>query len=184
MTPFQKAGYTLDTKFKVVQDYGNLRAGDIVTIRSYNDMVNDYDYYPIFTTEDGREEAMHLPVFSAGVGELEVLVDPEKEDAIPVSISMTLEEGIALQVLLDNVLIAGPHGHLLRIVGEKLDNELEGKVKEVSEWDYYDLGDGYDLSPQSGSFEALLKAMLPKAKAEDLRKQLEALEKQIAEMGA
>lgn len=186
MTPFQKAGYTSDTRFKVLVDEGEVKAGDIVRVQK-----DDGSEYPFFLAEDGREECLYLPGTNPDQEELEVISEPETTEGLPVNISMTLEEGVALQELLDNIASNSLHGELLSSVGHKVDEELEGKVKEVHEWDYYDLGQGYDLKPCSGSFEDLLKAMLPNkekeealAKAEDLRKQLEELEKQIAEMGA
>lgn len=191
MTPFQKAGYTIDTKFKVLKTYGQLNLGDTVTIRSEHDRCNDYDEYPIFITEDGREEPMCLPGSRCGDEELAVLVDSEEEDVLPVSISMTLEEGIALQEFIDNTILADVHGELLKGVGSKVDKALEGKVvKGVCAWEYYGLKEVYDLRKYTGSFEALLNAMIPSkakeealAEAKELRKQLEELEKQIDEMG-
>ena len=56
MTPFEEAGYTEDTKFKVIRDRGVLRVGDIVTLD-----LDDGTEWPYFKIEDGISEGCWLP---------------------------------------------------------------------------------------------------------------------------
>ena len=59
MTPFEKAGYTKDTKFRVIKDCYSLKKGDIVTL--YED---DGTLSPKFRTYDGRCYWLYLPNMS------------------------------------------------------------------------------------------------------------------------
>ena len=56
MTPFEKAGYTKDTKFKVLRDLFRLKKGDIVTLKEVKGSSLLW-----FKTEDGRNRRMYLP---------------------------------------------------------------------------------------------------------------------------
>ena len=56
MTPFEKAGYTKDTKFRVIRDIWGLKKDDIVTLD-----LDDGSYLLRFKTEDGRWIWSHLP---------------------------------------------------------------------------------------------------------------------------
>ena len=56
MTPFEEAGYTKETKFRVLRDWGNLKKGDIVTLG-----LDDGTECPWFKTEDGRRAWCWLP---------------------------------------------------------------------------------------------------------------------------
>ena len=56
LTPFEKAGYTKDTKFRVLRDYDYLKKGDIVTLAE-----DDGFRCPWFKTEDGNWGSMWLP---------------------------------------------------------------------------------------------------------------------------
>ena len=49
LTPFEAAGYTKETKFKVLRDRGILSKGDIVTL-----LIDDGSLCLWFKTEDGR----------------------------------------------------------------------------------------------------------------------------------
>ena len=56
MTPFEKAGYTKDTKFRVLRDYRRFKKGDIVTL------CEDYgSICPRFETKEGSLGSMYLP---------------------------------------------------------------------------------------------------------------------------
>ena len=57
MTPFEKAGYTKDTKFRVIKDYYSLKIGDIVTL--FGDDGNSRVLE--FKTKDGRGSWCWLP---------------------------------------------------------------------------------------------------------------------------
>ena len=76
MTPFEKAGYTKDTKFKALRDLFRLKKGDIVTL--YED---DGSYRPSFKNEDGEWNWLWLPntVSEFYEEELEVYEEPNKE---------------------------------------------------------------------------------------------------------
>ena len=56
MTPFEKAGYTKETKFKVLRDDCIFNKGDIVTLDLDNDCT-----FPWFKTEDGKVHCVYLP---------------------------------------------------------------------------------------------------------------------------
>ena len=68
MTPFQKAGFTKDTKFRCLCSYGNLRKGVIVTLNK-----DDGTDCPEFIDENGNEEYMILP--DLAFAELEVYTE-------------------------------------------------------------------------------------------------------------
>ena len=73
LTPFQAAGYTKDTKFRVLVDYRGLYRGDIVTLDE-----DDGTVAPWFKNEDGSIGYMYLPNM-APEGQLEVLEVHEEE---------------------------------------------------------------------------------------------------------
>ena len=56
MTPFEEAGYTKDTEFKILRDSLHLKKGGIVTLKS-----DDGNYAPFFIDEKGSEGRMWLP---------------------------------------------------------------------------------------------------------------------------
>ena len=77
MSPFEKAGYTKHTKFKVLRDYGSFKVGDIVTL-----VLDDGTICPRFITKGGNKvmEYMYLPNAAAPQGfkeELEVYEEAE-----------------------------------------------------------------------------------------------------------
>ena len=77
MTPFQEAGYTKDTKFRVLVDFGKyIKKGDIVTL--YKD---GGTLAPCFKTEDDRRGCMRIPnmVDVVECEELEVYEEPKKD---------------------------------------------------------------------------------------------------------
>jgi len=56
-TPFENAGYTKDTKFKVISEYRDFVVGDIVVLEEDDNSTN-----PHFTTLDGKKNGyMNLP---------------------------------------------------------------------------------------------------------------------------
>ena len=75
LTPFEKAGYTKDTKFKVLRDWGSLKKGDIVTLKEDNG-----EDFPWFKTEEGRPQWCWLPNMAPNriVEQLEVYVEEGK----------------------------------------------------------------------------------------------------------
>ena len=76
LTPFEKAGYTKDTKFKVLIDIMYLKKGDIVTLDE-----DDGSIFPLFKTEDDRWSYMFLPNMEPDgyPEELEVYEEPKKD---------------------------------------------------------------------------------------------------------
>lgn len=74
MTPFQKAGFTKDTKFRCLCNYGNLRKGVIVTLNK-----DDGTDCPEFIDENGNEEYMILPDLASA--ELEVYTEMSGDDS-------------------------------------------------------------------------------------------------------
>ena len=56
LTPFERAGYTKETKFKVLVNNCGLRVGDIVTLNK-----DDGSVCPLFQTKDGRWCYTFLP---------------------------------------------------------------------------------------------------------------------------
>ena len=84
LTPFEKAGYTKDAKFKVLGNWGSLKKGDIVTLDE-----DDGTICPRFKTEDGRCGSMWLPNM-APKGcreELEVCEGPNTKNDIDCELS-------------------------------------------------------------------------------------------------
>ena len=73
LTPFEKAGYTKDTKFKLLRSYGSFEEGDIVTLK-----LDDGTVCPIFKTKDDRDVSMWLPDMAPLWDELEVYEEPKK----------------------------------------------------------------------------------------------------------
>ena len=93
MTPFEKAGYSKDTKFKVLRDRWGLKKGDIVTLCE-----DDGSYRPRFRSEDGRCEWLYLPNTAIDEGveeELEVYntsVSPQPKEELLLPIYNSLED--------------------------------------------------------------------------------------------
>ena len=79
MTPFEAAGYTDTTKFRVLKERGELKKDDIVAL--------DYDdssVCPWFKTEEGKRSYICLPNMApeGGPEELEVYEEPKKQKQI------------------------------------------------------------------------------------------------------
>ena len=119
MTPFEKAGYTKDTKFRVLNCFGTLEKGDIVTLDE-----DDGTVAPKFKTEDGRRDWLYLPNTAEDVGveeELEVYEEPKSD---PKKYEYLIEnythELLTTEELLDNLNKEGSNGwELCGTVGSK-----------------------------------------------------------------
>ncbi len=74
MTPFQKAGFTKDTKFRCLCSYGSLRKGAIVTLNK-----DDGTDCPEFIDENGNKEYMILP--DLAFADLEVYTEMSGDDS-------------------------------------------------------------------------------------------------------
>jgi hypothetical protein len=74
MTPFQKAGFTKDTKFRCLCNYGDLRKGVIVTLNK-----DDGTDCPEFIDGNGNQEYMILP--DLAFAELEVYTEISVDDS-------------------------------------------------------------------------------------------------------
>lgn len=74
MTPFQKAGFTKDTKFRCLCSYGDLRKGVIVTLNK-----DDGTDCPEFIDENGNKEYMILP--DLAFADLEVYTEMSGDDS-------------------------------------------------------------------------------------------------------
>lgn len=74
MTPFQKAGFTKDTKFRCLCNYGDLRKGVIVTLNK-----DDGTDCPEFIDGNGNQEYMILP--DSAFAELEVYTEISVDDS-------------------------------------------------------------------------------------------------------
>lgn len=191
-TPFENAGYTKDTKFKVLKDFGNLTEGDIVTLEE-----DDNSYSPYFRNEGGDVDEMYLPGSEWGK-ELEVYEDQSSGTPTQVtrdtkvSIELTLEEAIATYVVVGTV---GGGSHFRNKTSEvyhKLQELLEPICETTDVISYLNISVIDADYPLSGSFETLLDAMLPAPvntkkqealkQAEELKKKLEELQKSIEEM--
>ena len=74
LTPFEKAGYTRNTQFRVLRDYWNFKQGDVVTLH-----IDDGTLAPCFKTEDDRRGCMWIPntVDVVECEELEVYEEPK-----------------------------------------------------------------------------------------------------------
>ena len=81
-TPFENAGYTKDTKFKVLTNPvgGEFRAGDVVWLKS-----DDGSHCPIFTNGNGADTYLCLP--TTGHQYLEVIPKVPQEPKSSVDIS-------------------------------------------------------------------------------------------------
>lgn len=184
MTPFEKAGYTEKTKFKVLRGDGGIRDGDIVTLQK-----DDNSTCPYFENQRGRIMAMYLPDKTAGgIQELEVYEEPTITRDTKLSVEMTVEEAIAARVVL---------GH---IPGLSRHKELTSKVYWVLSDALLEVGcnlvsgllsiPDISVEPEEGcSLKDLIDAMVPSSKkqkalaeAKELRTRLEALEKDIEGM--
>lgn len=71
MTPFEEAGYTKDTKFKVLHGYSEITPGEIVTLNE-----DDGSILPYFVNEYGEVTCFYLPSYG---NELEVYVEDSDE---------------------------------------------------------------------------------------------------------
>ena len=76
-TPFEKAGYTLDTKFRCIKEYGDFMVGDILQARE-----DDGSHYPFFTNKRGVVDFMYLPRYK-DEDEIEVYQEQPKEESFP-----------------------------------------------------------------------------------------------------
>lgn len=74
MTPFQKAGFTKDTKFRCLNRYGDLRKGVIVMLNK-----DDGTDCPEFIDENGNKEYMILP--DLAFADLEVYTEISVDDS-------------------------------------------------------------------------------------------------------
>ncbi len=68
MTPFEKAGYTKDSKFKTLVPYGNLPKGTVVTLHTDD----DGSFCPYFKTLCGNPQE-----YAYRLNELELIVEQE-----------------------------------------------------------------------------------------------------------
>ena len=90
MSKFIDAGYTKDTKFRVIDNYGKFKVGDIVTI-----LEDDGSSCPTFTDSEGNEEFMILP--DEDNPELEVFIEPKKTSLFGRKYRVTPETSKLLQ---------------------------------------------------------------------------------------
>lgn len=95
-TPFQNAGYTKDTKFKVISGYGIFKVGDIVVLGEDDGTTSPYMILlgTDFDPEDSENHFyMYLPseVQQDYYPELEVIAEPCPSVASPIEDTAILE---------------------------------------------------------------------------------------------
>ena len=79
-TPFEQAGYTKDTKFKLLMDYNSYKKGDIVTLHR-----DDGSDCPMFTDGKGNYHYVYLPnMRPTGDQRMEVYVEEATKIKFPI----------------------------------------------------------------------------------------------------
>ena len=138
-TPFEQAGYTKDTKFKLLMDYNSYKKGDIVTLHR-----DDGSDCPMFTDGKGNYHYLYLPnMRPTGDQRMEVYVEEATKIKFPCCVSTS--EIKDAKTLLALVALFEANG---ATVYDGVDCGGGHEFDRVDSWDYF----GVSLRASSAPF--------------------------------